>query len=162
MQHDPLNGWKLAKKGDMDIEQYQYLFGDDFKNERSLEWVIYQYLYYTHHTSREEDSFYARLGREATKARLGMVVDFYQGLRNQINQATLQELIIRKQAIENQLASLRNSNSTGSLPMMYFGELILKKSEVSGLISIKRRHDVLPEIEFFSSLNAQDLMDFLS
>lgn len=145
-----------------DIEKYQYIFGDNFKNQRSLEWVIYQYLYYTHQTSGEDKSFYARLGKEATKARLGSVIHYYHDLRNEINNNSLQDFYSRKHVIENQLAIIRNSNSTESLPMIYFGELILKRSEVEDLICIKRKHDFLPQIEVYASLNIEELFEFLS
>lgn len=146
----------------MDIEKYQYIFGDNLRNERSLEWVIYQYLYYTHQASKEDKSFYARLGRESTRARLNSVVDYYHNLRNEINEHSLQDLISRKHVIENQLAILRNSNSIESLPMIYFGDLILKRSEVEDFICIKRKHDVLPEIEAYDKMDIEELFDFLS
>lgn len=146
----------------MDIEKYQFIFGNNLKNERSLEWVIYQYLYYTHQTSKEDKSFYARLGQESTKARLNSVKDFYQSLKDEINNNSLQSFLSRRQVIENQLAILRNSNSTKSIPMIYFGELILKRSEVEDLISMKRRHDVLPEIETYATMDIEELFEFLS
>ncbi|MFC0263815.1 hypothetical protein [Fontibacter flavus] len=146
----------------MDIEKYQYIFGDNLRNERSLEWLIYQYLYYTHQASKEDKSFYARLGRESTRARLNSVLEFYNNLRNDVNGNSLQNFYSRKHVIENQLAILRNSNSIESLPMIYFGDLILKRSEVENLISIKKKHDVLPEIEVYANMDIERLFEFLS
>jgi hypothetical protein len=146
----------------MDIERSQYIFGNNLKNERSLEWIIYQYLYYTHQASKEDKSFYARLGREGTRARLESVTDYYHNLKNEINSHSLQSFFSRKHVIENQLAILRNSNTTESLPMIYFGELILKRREIEDFISIKKRHNILPEIEVYGSMNIEELFDFLS
>ncbi|MCH7410185.1 hypothetical protein MM239_12325 [Belliella sp. DSM 111904] len=146
----------------MDIERYQYIFGQNFKNERSLEWIIYQYLYYNNIVGKEDKSFYARLGQESTKARLNSVIDFYHNLMNEINGNSLQDFYSRKYLIENQLAILRNSINEEPLPMIHFGNLLLQRKEVEDLICIKMKHDVLPEIEVYANLNIKQLFEFLS